>query len=87
MFVYLAGDKTKGVVRSHTIFCNPGEHLGHDAVPSAWLEKKHDGSKAGMAMVVPFLNGKADVEDRLGEYLIDMGQALRHPWIKPDEFA
>jgi hypothetical protein len=84
LFVYLEGSHPKGIVASHTIAVNPGNHLGTAQVPAAWCERDGDGRLVGRTFYIHFVNGRADTEvDGLGEYLISQGQALRERWVPP----
>jgi hypothetical protein len=83
VYVYLAGiDPVKGVPALHFIRCAPAAHLGVKHAYSDWVEKV-DGKLVGKEFTVDFLHGKADVPDKLGEYLIEHNFAQAERWQPP----
>jgi hypothetical protein len=82
MWIYLEGS-SKGIPQNHYVLANPGQHVGVKAVIADLTEQDADGHTVGKPYTVHFINGKADVPDAVGEYLLRDGQALKEPWKPP----
>lgn len=75
MFVYLTGSKERSAPL-HVKYVAPAgdkKHVRDGDIPSDWINQ--EGQPAGFA--VEFNYGRAEVDDRLGEYMISAGLAQR----------
>jgi hypothetical protein len=72
MFVYNAGSCGRA-----TLFVSPGTHHPEN---SNWVDPK---TRAPLQFTIRFENGRADVDEEMGRYLIDQELAQRSPIILP----
>lgn len=76
MRVYLTGSKEKANP-NHVLYVAPASHLGKHMtkaeVPAEWL----DDNKKPKTFAISFAYGVANVDDKLGEWLIATGHAQR----------
>lgn len=72
MKIYTNGEKTS--IGKHIMMVQPGKD--HKDV-SNWLDQE----KKPIMFVIKFMDGKAEVDDQLGKYLIDKNYASKSPII------
>jgi hypothetical protein len=84
MRVYLHGSENKPPVPLHVMTVNPAAHgKGKVEAPGDWVDENN----RGVEFTVEFVHGTAEVEPRLGKYLIDAGLAHRTRLVLPGYFG
>ena len=80
MKVYLTGERERANP-SHVMYVSPAgdARVAKMNLPEDWL----DDEKKPRTFPIQFKHGKADVDDRLGKYLIDTGQAAASSILRP----
>ena len=77
MFVYLPHKNA-----NHTMHISPAaDPRIKGEVPTEWVDDKN----APLTFQVEFVRGKAEVDDNIGNYLIEQGLAKKSKIILPDE--
>lgn len=67
-------------VNPHTVYLRPAAHV-KGGFPAEWLNP--DGSKRMFR--IEFKNGRADVPDNIGQFMIDTGLARSSPILLPED--
>lgn len=80
MLVYLHGSPDRNPPASHTKFIAPAAHLAGQECPHEWV----DTTNKPIEFQIDFVHGKAEVDDAIGKYLVETGQAFRSRLIRPD---
>jgi hypothetical protein len=77
MFVYLPHKRA-----NHTMHIRPAaDPRLKGEMPSEWVDDKNE----PITFQVEFVRGKAEVDDKIGKYLIEMGQARKSKLILPED--
>jgi hypothetical protein len=77
MFVYLPHKNA-----NHTMHISPAaDPRMKGEMPTEWV----DGDNSPLTFQVEFVRGKAEVDDKIGKYMTDMGLAKKSKIILPDE--
>ena len=77
MFVYLPHKKA-----THTMhICPAGDPRMKGEMPTEWVDDKNN----ALTFQVEFRKGKAEVDDKIGKYLIDTGLARKTKLILPED--
>ncbi len=76
MFVYLTGSKERANPK-HTLRVCPGGTMREGEVPSEWME-----NGAPKRFEIPFVHGRASVDEQLGKWLIEKGIVQRSNLIR-----
>lgn len=87
VYVYLTGQKERANPR-HPLYVTPGipglNGMTAAEVPEDWKQPSADGTSMVAKMFeVVFVHGRAEVDERLGEWLIKTGHAQRSPLVRP----
>jgi hypothetical protein len=86
MKVFYHGSPDKPPVQLHHVILCPGGHLSEESCPSSFWEGRGEQRKA-KTFHVTFTYGEATVDEELGKYMLDTGQAKKSRLILPARYA